>query len=117
MSVYTMTFIRGHKFIGAVARGAKQVFSAVKRGGKFLAKNNIKNLNDLDALAAQAANGMQVAGQYAALGSHLAPGQYGTMLRDAGNSLTKGGETIQNVRNNHLSQRLKQDFGNRSIMS
>jgi hypothetical protein len=58
-----MTFIRGHKFIGTVARGAKQVFSAVKRGGKFLAKNNIKNLNDLDALAAQAANGMQVAGQ------------------------------------------------------
>ena len=35
MSVYTMTFIRGHKFIGAVARGAKQIFSAVKRGVNF----------------------------------------------------------------------------------
>ena len=32
---------------------------------------------------------MQVVGQYA-LGSHLTPDQYGTMLRDAGgNSLTK----------------------------
>jgi hypothetical protein len=117
MSVEIMTFIRGHKFIGGVARGVKQVFSAVKRGGKFLAKNNIKSLNDMDGVAAQVANGMQVAGQYAALGSHLAPGQYGTMLRDTGNSLTKGGETIQNVRNNHLAQRLKQDYGNRSIMN
>ena len=42
MSVYTMTFIRGHKFISSVARGAKQVFSAVKRGGNFLAKTILK---------------------------------------------------------------------------
>ena len=34
-----------------------------------------------------------------------------------GTSLTKGEETIQNERNNNLAQRLKQDFGNRSIMN
>ena len=112
-----MTLLRGHKFVGSVTRGAKTVFSAVKRGAKFLAKHNIKTLNDLDNVAALNANRMQVAGQYAALGSHLAPGQYGSMLRDAGNSLTKGGESIQNVRNNHLAQRLRQDFGTKSIMS
>ena len=43
-----MTFIRGYKFIGCAARGVKHVFSAVKRGRHFLAKNNIKNLNNLD---------------------------------------------------------------------
>ena len=59
---------------------------------------------------------MHKAGEYAAQGSHLAPGQYGTMLRDAGNSLTKGGQTIQNVRNDALARRAKQDFGNKSIM-
>ena len=83
----------------------------MKRGAKFLAKHNIKTLNDLDNVAAQTANGMQVAGQYAALGSHLAPGQYSTMLRDAGNN------RIQNVRNNHLAQRLRQDFRTKSIMN
>ena len=60
---------------------------------------------------------MQTAGQYAALGSHLAPGQYGTMLRDTGNCLTKWSKTIENVRNNHLAQRIRQDYGNKSIMS
>ena len=112
-----MTFLRGHKLLNAVSRGAKLVAHGVRRGAKFLGHHNIKNLNDMDNMAGQLATGMQAAGQYAALGSHLAPGQYGTMLRDAGNSLTKGGETIQNVRNNHLAQRVRQDFGNKSIMS
>ena len=34
---------------------------------------------------------MQTTGQYAALENHLAPD---SMLRDAGNSLTKGGKSI-----------------------
>ena len=51
-------------------------------------------MNDIDNLVDNAANGMQVTGQYAALGGHLAPGQYVTILTDAGNNLTKGGETI-----------------------
>ena len=55
----------------------------------------------MDNLAGQIASVMQTAGQYAALGSHLALGQYDTMLRDTCNSLTKGGETIHNVRNSH----------------
>ena len=59
--------------------------------------HSIRTLNNLDNVAANTANGMQVAGEYAALASHL--GQYGTMLRDAGNSLTKGVLT-----NNHLAQ-------------
>ena len=89
------------------------VASAAKRGAKFLASHNIKNLNDVDN---NVANGMQTAGQYAALGSHLAPGQYGTMLRDTGNSLMKEGDSIQNVRNTALARRAKEDFGNSSIM-
>ena len=107
-----MTLARGCKMVSTAMRGAKMVASAAKRGGKFLP--SIKNLNDIDNLANTVATGMQTAGQYAALGSHLAPGQYGTMLRDAGNSLTKGGESIQNVRNNALARRAKQDFGNTS---
>ena len=78
--------------------------------------HNIKILNDVDSLANNVATGMQTVGQYAALGSHLAPGQYGTMLRDAGNSLTKVGESIQNVRNNALARRARDDFGIKSIM-
>ena len=111
-----MTLARGFKMVGNVLRGAKMVTSAAKRGAKFLASRNIKNLNDVDNLANNVVTGMQTAGQYAALGSHLAPGQYGTMLRDTGNSLTKGGESIQNVRNNALARRAREDFGNKSIM-
>ena len=74
-------------------------------------------MNDIDAMAGRLASGMQTAGQYAAFGSHLAPGQYGTMLRDSGKSILKGGVTIENVQNNHLAQRVRQDFGNKSIMS
>ena len=92
------------------------VASAAKRGAKFLASNNIRNLNDVNNRANNVANTMQTAGQYVALGSHLAPGQYGTMLRGTGNSLTKGGESIHNVRNTALARRAKQDFGNKSIM-
>ena len=101
---------------GNVVRGAEIVASVAKRGAKFLASHNIKNLNDVDSLANNVATGMQTAGQYAALDSHLASGQYGTMLRNAGNSLTKGGESIQNVRNNALARRAKQEYGNKSIM-
>jgi len=111
-----MTALRGFKYVNNAMRGYKMVASAAKRGAKFLAKNNIRNLNDVDNLANNVAQGMHKAGEYAALGSHLAPGQYGTMLRDAGNSLTKGGQTIQNVRNDALARRAKQDFGNKSIM-
>ena len=112
-----MTLARGFKMVDTALRGAKMVASVAKRRGKFLP--SIKNLNDITHInhfANNVATGMQTAGQYAALGSHLAPGQYGTMLRDAGNSLTKGGESIQNVRNNALARRAKQDFGNKSIM-
>ena len=47
---------------------------------------SVKNLNDIDNLANTATTGMQ------------------------------GGESIQNVRNNVLARRAKQDFGNKSIM-
>ena len=66
-----MSFARGFKMFGNVVRGAEMVASAAQRGVNFLASHN-KNLNDVENLANNVANGMQTAGQYAALGSHLA---------------------------------------------
>ena len=71
-----MTVLRGFKLVNNAVRGAKVVASAAKRGANFLAKHNIKNLNVVDNLANNIAQDMHTAGQYAALGSHLAPGQY-----------------------------------------
>ena len=103
-----MTLARGFKMVDTALRGAKMVASVAKRGGKFLP--SIKNLNDIDNLANTVATGMQTAGQYAALGSHLAPGQYGTMRRAAGNSLTKGGRIYSECEKQCLSKKSQTRF-------
>ena len=59
--------------LGTAVRDVKMVASAAKRGAKFFASNDIRNLNDVDNLANNVANTLQTAGQYEALGSHLAP--------------------------------------------
>ena len=52
-----MTVLRGFKLVNNAMRGTKMVASAAKRGAKFLAKNNIRNLNDVDNLANNVAQG------------------------------------------------------------
>ena len=62
-----MTVLRGFKLVNNAVRGAKVGASAAKRGAKFLAICDIRNLNDVDNLANKVAQGMHTAGEYAAL--------------------------------------------------
>ena len=106
---------RGFKsFKVAAHRGFKQRAGVAKREHIFLSEH-VKSLGDADTLARKTANTLHHAGEYAALGSTLLGSD---RLRDVGNSLTKVGESIHNVRRGALANRVRSDFGqNNSIMN
>jgi len=112
--VYTMGHHRGFKsFKAAAHRGFKQIAGVAKRGHKFLSEH-VKSLGDADTLARKTANTLHHAGEYAALGSTLLGSD---RLRDVGNSLSKMGESIHNVRRGALANRVRSDFGQNNSMN
>jgi len=105
---------RGFKsFKAAANRGFKQIAGVAKRGHKFLSEH-VKSIGDADTIARKTANTLHHAGEYAAMGSTLLGSD---RLRDVGNSLTKMGQSIHNVRRGALANRVRTDFGNPASQS